>query len=311
MTEKELLLTSVLRCSRSDLYSKRYFLNEGQKKTLSRCLFLRSAGVALQYILGECEFFGLKLKADKRALIPRMETELLAEAALGYLDRIADGINIPLPEDKRVGLDFYPSNPRARDYRHIRQEYNFISRRGFSGMKAFRPLEDIRILDIGTGSGCIALALAKNTPCKITAVDISRPALDLAVENARMNCLEQRIEYIQSDIFSELWDRKIKYGIIVSNPPYIPQGELKYLPDEVKGEPLSALNGGEDGLSFYRGIIKDAVFFLEKGGYLFFEIGFCQKEAVLGIIESQDKLETVEVISDYSGIERIIILRNG
>mgnify|MGYP004675186223 FL=1 len=134
-----------------------------------------------------------------------------------------------------------------------------------------------RVLDIGTGSGAIAVSLAKlGKNARVTAVDVSDKALEIARKNAESNGAD--VEFVKSDCFSALQGRK--YDMIVSNPPYISDEEMRGLMPEVKREPELALFGGEDGLDFYRRISREAPEYLNEGGFLLFEIGWLQKDAV-------------------------------
>ena len=144
------------------------------------------------------------------------------------------------------------------------------------------------ILDLCTGSGAIAVSLAKYIPnTEITAVDISQEALKVAKKNAISNEVENQITFISSDLFTNLENQK--FDIIVSNPPYIKEGVMKELDKEVKMEPELALNGGKDGLYFYRKIVSNAYQYLKYKGYLCLEIGFDQKIDVIELIENEEK----------------------
>ena len=271
MTEKEILLTSILKCSRSALYSEDWTLNDEQEKRLFEALSLRSQGMPLQYILGEVEFFGLVFKVDKRVLIPRWETELLVEAVIRRMK-----------DDRRRTTD-----------------------------------DGRRILDIGTGSGCIAVSVAKSLPeVWIDALDVSLEALVLAKENAVKNRVDERINFIRSDLFfvfneNNANNRLGSYDIIISNPPYVRSRDIAGLQPEVRFEPRAALDGGSDGLDFYRRLIAESARFLRKGGLLFLEIGFGQRKSIEKIIASQSALRLSEVINDYSAIERVMVLGYG
>lgn len=168
-----------------------------------------------------------------------------------------------------------------------------------------------QILDIGTGSGNIAVSLAKNIQnSKITTVDISQEAIDLAKENAKLHGVMDKIEFIKADIFSatayEL--RPMSYDLIISNPPYIKSADIERLQIEVQQEPRVALDGGTDGLDFYRNIIKLSSVFLKPGGILLFEIGFGQAQDISKIVKAFGGFEVVKIIKDYNRIERVVIL---
>ena len=161
-----------------------------------------------------------------------------------------------------------------------------------------------RILDLCTGSGAIAISLKKFVPnADITAVDISEKALEIAQKNAEK--LEAKINFVKSDLFDKL-DNK-KFEIIVSNPPYIRKDEIKKLSEEVQKEPKIALDGGEDGLDFYRIIAEQAINYLKTGSFLCFEIGYNQKNDVIKIIEDEQNYKNTYCKKDLYGNDRIII----
>lgn len=163
-----------------------------------------------------------------------------------------------------------------------------------------------KILDLCTGSGAIAISLAKYIPeSDITAVDISKEALKIAKKNAISNNVENQITFINSDIFTNLNENK--FDIIVSNPPYIKRDVIKSLDMEVKKEPYIALDGGEDGLYFYKKIIGQAYEYLKYNGYLCLEIGFDQKIDVIELIENEEKFEHTYSKKDLYGIDRVVV----
>ena len=158
-----------------------------------------------------------------------------------------------------------------------------------------------KILDMCTGSGCIAISLAKYIKdSEVTAVDISEKALTIAKLNAKKN--EVDVKFIKSNLFEEVED---KFDVIVSNPPYIKTADLEALQTEVKNEPMKALDGGETGLFFYKKIIKQAVNYLNENGILIFEIGFDQAEDVCKLL-NENGFKDIEVIKDLSGNDRVI-----
>jgi len=164
------------------------------------------------------------------------------------------------------------------------------------------------ILDLGTGSGCIAVSLAKFLPnAKIDALDISEDALEIARTNAKLNNV--KINFKRGDLFSPCSLEPRAYNLIVSNPPYIVSSEINKLQPEVRYEPSLALNGGRDGLDFYRRIIKNAPKFLKKHGLLIMEMGFSQAEDLKNIFQNSHKFEIIEVIKDYNNIERVVVAR--
>lgn len=165
-----------------------------------------------------------------------------------------------------------------------------------------------KILDLCTGSGAIAVSLAKYLPeSQITAIDISNDALKIAKKNAISNNVEGQITFVNSDMFENLSEEK--FDIIVSNPPYIKTNIINELDEQVKKEPYIALDGGKDGLNFYRNIIKNAYQFLKYNGYLCLEIGFDQKIDVIELIENEEKYENIYSKKDLYDNDRIIVTR--
>ncbi|MCX6955162.1 MAG: peptide chain release factor N(5)-glutamine methyltransferase [Verrucomicrobia bacterium] len=208
----------------------------------------------LQYILGETEFHGLKLKVDRRALIPRPETELLVELV------IAACVNPPAA-----------------------------------------------ILDLGTGSGAIALALAqKFTAASITAVDTSDDALALARENAAATGLAERVVFLKSNWF-ETVPPEARFDLIVSNPPYLSAEETAATTPEVRGyEPAGALTAAEGGLADLREIIRKAPQFLTVGGLLAMETGIAQHAELLRLA-TEAGFARVESKQDLTGRDRFVL----
>ena len=163
-----------------------------------------------------------------------------------------------------------------------------------------------KILDLCTGSGAIAVSLAKYIDnCEVTALDISPKALEIAKLNAKNNEVENKITFIESDIFGNL--PLEKYDIIVSNPPYIKKEIIKTLNKDVQRDPRIALDGGNDGLDFYRKIIKEAYEYLKFKGYLCLEIGYDQKEDVIQLINQEDKYINTYSKKDLFGNDRIVV----
>lgn len=185
-----------------------------------------------------------------------------------------------------------------------RPETEILVETALSYIKKEKPA---RILDLGTGSGCIAISLFKNLlDCEIDAGDISTEALELAGENA---CLHgAKINFIRSDLFGSLKNKE--YGIIISNPPYVEEEQIIKLQPELQFEPRIALAAGTDGLSFYRQIVSEAGNYLKKNGLLIMEIGFGQAKALGKLFsEANNKLKLIEIIKDYNNIDRVIVAR--
>lgn len=162
------------------------------------------------------------------------------------------------------------------------------------------------ILDIGTGTGCIAVSIAHYTNMQVYAVDISENALKMAQQNAKINHVN--IEFIESNLFLSFPETfHHTFDVIVSNPPYICTEEIENLMTEVKDfEPRLALDGGKDGLFFYREIMEQSQKFLKKNGYLFFEIGWEQAEQVKEMMKLNG-FENIEVRKDLAGLDRVIL----
>lgn len=175
--------------------------------------------------------------------------------------------------------------------------------------KKFDSRSTITILDVGTGSGCIAVALAKNLPkARITAIDISDAALTTASENARLNEVGDQITFRRIDLLSKklLDEFQIKFDIIVSNPPYISDAEFPNLPPEVKNfEPRAALKDGADGMNFYRQIAATAPMILNQHGFVAVEVGLGQAQSVAKIF-SKHEFSEIQLIADLNGIDRVV-----
>lgn len=161
--------------------------------------------------------------------------------------------------------------------------------------------ENVSVLDIGTGSGAIAITIQKETGANVVAVDVSDGALEIAKHNA--NKLEADVEFVKSNLFENV---KGQFDFIVSNPPYIESSVIETLDDEVKlNEPILALDGGEDGLDFYRKIVEQSPKYLNKGGKLYFEIGYNQADALKQLMK--DKFKNVCVYKDYGNNDRVVV----
>lgn len=166
-----------------------------------------------------------------------------------------------------------------------------------------RENKEISVLDLCTGSGAIGISIKKLTDnTTVTASDISLRALRVARENAEK--LEVDVNFIESDLFENI---NSKFDIIVSNPPYIKSEIIEKLPEEVKKEPIIALDGGVDGLEFYKNIINNCENYLNEKGFLCLEIGYDQKEDLEKLIEATGKFENVEILRDFGGNYRVII----
>lgn len=169
---------------------------------------------------------------------------------------------------------------------------------------------NLQILDMCTGSGAIAVSLASYIDkSEIDAVDISQKALEITEKNAKENKVEKKIKEIESNLYKNIGEKK--YDIIVSNPPYIKHEVIKKLDKQVQKEPLIALDGGDDGLEFYRKIIKQSPKYLKKDGYLCLEIGYDQKDEVINLLNTENKYKNIYSKKDLYGNDRIVIAQLG
>ena len=177
-------------------------------------------------------------------------------------------------------------------------------------IKIAKKIRAKKILDLCTGSGAIAVSLAKYLEnVQLTALDISGKALDIAIANAKNNHVQDKITFVESNLFQDLGQEK--YDIIVSNPPYIKRKDMETLDREVKKEPKLALDGGEDGLDFYRDISNKAYEYLKYGGYICLEIGYDQKEEVMQIIKDKKQYKGTYCKKDLYNHDRVIVTRLG
>lgn len=214
---------------------------------------------------------------------------------LQYIVGTCDFAGIPLSVDARV---FIP-----------RPETEILAATAIEKAGTLTRRDTLSALDLGTGSGNIAIALAKNiADAAITALDIDGGALTLAAENARANDVGQRIEFFHVDMeayFREVAVLGKKFDVIISNPPYIATPQLTQLPADVQREPRRALDGGEDGLRFYRIIIQYGYRLLSPRGFLLFEIGDGQREGIEAIFAQYSRYQRIEFYKDYAGTDRI------
>jgi len=253
----ELLLAHVLKVPRLKLYLDFQRVLSDAELSASRELIQRRAGrEPLQQIVGSAGFCGLEIMVTPSVLIPRPETELLAERGWVFINELR------------------------------------------------RPAT---VLDFATGSGCIALAIAANSQNAVLhASDISISALEVARSNANRLQLAPRINFHQSDGLQQL-PEGLKFDLIISNPPYIPAAEIESLAPEVRRfDPRLALDGGIDGLDFYRTLANEGGAPLNTGGKIMLEFGDGQGSALMALFADHGWIGT-ETLKDYSGRERIFI----
>ena len=243
-------------------------VNETYKEEYFSLIDRRAAGEPLQYITGEQYFMGHRLAVDPSVLIPRPETEILAEKAVDYL----------------------------HSYRDAKAVLDLCTGSGAGS-----------VLDLCTGSGALAVSIAIACPdIQGTASDISADALAVAEQNAKDLGVSDRVVFIESDLF-DAFGHVNKFDLIVTNPPYIRSGDFAGLAREItEHEPVLALDGGADGLDFYRRIAADARACMNPGACLMTEIGFDQAEDVTAILTDAG-FTIIEVIRDYNGLDRVLI----
>lgn len=174
-----------------------------------------------------------------------------------------------------------------------------------------RKLAQPKLLDIGVGSGVIAVTMACELPaCRVTAADISSDALEVARENAEAHGVSDRIELRRSDMFYNVRDDE-RFDVILSNPPYIAEGDYPDLMPEVQADPKIAMTSGPDGMDHIAQLLKEAPRYLASDGRIMFEIGYNQSDNVAAITEKDDRYTSISIVKDYNDIPRIIILACG
>ncbi len=259
----ELLLAHVLRVPRLQLYLNfERTLAKTELEAIRGLVKRRGSREPLQHIVGATSFCGLEIAVSPDVLVPRPETELLAEKAWCHLQALAG-----------------------------------------------RGSDRLTALDFGTGSGCLALALAAHCPAvEVCAVDISPAALAVAQENARRHKLSERIRFLAGDGFAAL-PPGLRFDLLVANPPYIPSGDIPHLQPEVRDhDPRTALDGGPDGLEFYRRLAREAPAFLQVAGRAMLELGNGQAEPVQEIFAAH-KWIVERIEADYTGRLRFLTAR--
>lgn len=243
------------------------------------------------------------LKIEKNKLIIMQEQEIQEEKQKQYekqIEKIIQGIPLQYITNYQefMKLSFYVNEnvliPQP-DTEILVEEV----------LKIAKKQNKKKILDICTGSGAIGVSLAYNIEnSKITMSDISKEALKIARKNVKQNNVIEKVELIESDLLEKI---EGKFDIIVSNPPYIETSTIKTLSKQVQKEPKLALDGGKDGLYFYKKIIKDAPNYLEKNGYLCMEIGYNQKEKILKIFQETKNYTDIKIKKDLAGNNRVVI----
>ena len=274
--EAEILVRQGLGIDTAEMYANNPALSDDRINAIEAILQRRLGREPLQYILGSEEFLGLKLIIGSGVLIPRPETELMAEHAI----KAVKSYDLKVKGCRNSTFNLQPST--------------------------------LAVLDLCTGSGCLALALAREFPeAKVYGTDISDTAIEYAVKNAEINGIKNAV-FLKGNLFepikknSTLNLQPSTFNLIISNPPYIRTGDIKTLQPEVKDwEPAMALDGGADGLDFYRELIPASGRFLKNNGIIMLELGAGQSADVAHMLKAYG-YEEIEVTKDYAGIERII-----
>lgn len=343
--DAEIMLCDILGLQRRvDLYAGFEREISGKELTAYReFVRRRSAREPVSRILGRREFMGIAFAVTPDVLSPRPETELLVEAVLekvmpkkaglpepeadepaaasevtteaeygsamaAELDRLLDSYSEDVEDE--ADLDREPPSPSAQT-RRMPAPPNSRDLRTPRGpakpvKKAAAPAgPELRILDLGTGSGCIAVSLAAHCPrARIVAVDASPKALAVAKKNAANAKVAERVEFRQGDWFAGCKDGE-RYDAIVSNPPYLVEGDADIWPEVSAYDPPAALYGGQDGLDCYRRIVPGTPEWLAPEGRVFFEVGAGQARKVADLLARRGFRE-VAVTKDYGGVERVV-----
>ena len=243
--------------SREELQrDSRLYASPEREAQVRRLVERRMAGEPVAYLIGEWEFYGLPLDISQDVLIPRTDTEVLAEQAIAYI----------------------------------------------------QTLGECRVLDLCAGSGCVGLAIASQSPqARVVLGEIDDSALKICRQNIRRNSLSARVMPIQMDAREKPARSLGEFQCIVSNPPYIPTGDIAGLEASVRDyEPHMALDGGADGLDFYRSIAEQWKEALTPGGRIYFEVGIGQADAVLRLMRSQG-FGDLQIIKDHHKIPRVVL----
>ena len=280
--ESEILLGEVCASSRLDLYLMYDRpLDQLESTRFSEMVNRRMCGEPVQYLTGTTEFYGREYLVTPDVLIPRPETELIVDHVRPFLEnRLSENL-----VESEEPVDLMETGEMCLDHR-------------------------VRFADIGTGSGVLAITLALEHPViQGYATDISEAALSVACKNSQ-NLLANdcRLNFLQSSLLSSL-KRGSKNGLdlIVSNPPYLTTRELNSLPGEIRQfEPRIALDGGENGMACYHGLIDQAPECLQKGGMIVMEIAPEQSEAVNRLMIDRGVYGNIQIVKDYNGLERIV-----
>jgi release factor glutamine methyltransferase len=275
--EAEILLAHVLGMERIDLYLKyEQPVDEAQRASFRDLIRRRADREPTRYLVGVCEFMSLALKITPDCLIPRPETELLVEQVLA------------LSGAKRRPMGA-----------------------AFPGDAGPAPVP-VRVIDLCTGSGCVAVSLAVHLPpSEVTAADLSPAALAVARENAEAHGVDGRIAFLEGDLYEPLDAADVQPAdFLVANPPYVAEAGWAALAPEIREhEPRAALVAGPRGLEVVERIVKGAPAYLKEGGVLLVEIGAEQGRAAAAAASAVRGLADVQIVKDYANLDRILMAR--
>ncbi|TMJ03847.1 MAG: peptide chain release factor N(5)-glutamine methyltransferase [Bacillati bacterium ANGP1] len=284
--EAEVLLRHVLQLDRAALYAGwDRPISEAAWDQFQRVLAERGRGRPVPYIVGQREFMGLTFAVDERVMIPRPETEVLVEFIVEWMGR------------------------RERGNPHVGSGRSAGTRERDAGSRIPDPGSRLSVVDVGTGSGCIAVSLAQLLPPAIVfATDISVEALEVARANAARHRVGHRITFLQGDLLAPLPPHLAgRVDAVAGNPPYVPVSQRAALPREIRDfEPPVAVFIGGDGIAVHRRLIAEAPRWLGPSGLLAMEVGAGQADAVAGVMASDGKYARVRTLADYGGIQRVV-----
>lgn len=245
------------------------------------------------------------LKIDRNELIIKQEekiSENVKKEYENYIEKIIQGIPMQYITNAQefYGLNFYVNEnvliPQPDTEILVENVIQIAKKENKS-----------KILDICTGSGCIGISIAKNLEnVEVTLSDISKDALEVVKKNVKEKNILNKVEIVESNMFENIKDI---YDIIVSNPPYIETNTIKELSKQVQHEPIIALDGKEDGLAFYRELIKESPKYLKKDGFLCMEIGYNQKEKIINLLKNNNKLSLIKTVKDLGENDRVVICK--
>ncbi len=304
--DAEILLAAAMGCERIGLYTR--FMEPASDEVRAKYrdfVKRRAAGEPTAYLIGEKEFYSLSFKVTPATLIPRPETEHLVIETLDIIKKQALKEESQEEKTEAEETSDQPSEDTLTDSETGETYIKFVPRAN--------PLQNVQldILDVGTGSGIIAITLAKQLPsCRFVAVDISQPALETAKQNAQRHSVSDQIEFRYSDLFSAIKPEE-KFDFILSNPPYIGEEERESLDASVCNfEPATALFSGPKGTDLIEKMLDQAPDRLKPGGWLLFELSPIIHDQVLNILSKNPALTYIKTVKDFAGLNRIVACRN-